>query len=325
MTDDDIGWHEILPEPFVVCVLGARGEGKTALSHHLVEVFEDDDRDAYIMGFPEDKTHLLPADMEVLPATTARGEWPEDSIVLIHEAHQLLHARRSMDAENLELDKLVTVSRHKNSDIVYETQQSHRLDKNAVASVDALLVRWPALMQEQFERRAVRDIIAEAREALSDYVTVHDEDDYEYVERRADEDGTDMLKKHVYVHADRFRGEYPDEVPLPDHWSDGISKAYGSPAPDEDDGSGPDDATTEDNRLAAKLNDARYREILSKALERQLPADDDWKAMEVNAAGGHISSLLADGIIEREYESNNIKTFKVKRPLTVKEHLSEYD
>jgi hypothetical protein len=227
MEATDISWEVILDEPFVLLGLGARGEGKTALGHRLLEVFGTNGRDAYIMGFPEAKRDLLPAWVEVLDPTTRMEAWPEDSIVLIHEAHHLLHARRSMDVENLEIDKLVTISRHKNSDIIYDTQQSHRLDKNAVAAVDGIAVRWPALMQEDFERRQVRPIIKDARDALSEYVEVHDDEDYTFVERLEDDRGTDLLHKHVYVHAEQFRGEYPHEVRLARHWSEDISKAYG--------------------------------------------------------------------------------------------------
>lgn len=229
MNAMDLGWEDIFAEPFVILELGARGEGKTALGHRLLEVFAnaDKERDAYIMGFPDDKQHLLPEWIDVLPPGTPKHRWPENSIVLIHEAHQLLHARRSMDAENLELDQLVTISRHKDSNIIYDTQQSHRLDKNAVAAVDGILARWPALMQEDFERRAIKPIVKEAREVLSKYVTVHDEDDFTYVERKQNENGVDELKKHVFVHADQFRGEFPHELQLADHWHEDISKAYG--------------------------------------------------------------------------------------------------
>lgn len=237
MDPEDIDWPDIMPEPFVTLLLGARGEGKTALGHRLLEVFAGEDRDAYIMGFPEAKEDLLPDWVEVLPPGTAKEQWPEDSIVLIHEAHQVLHARRSLDQENLDLDELVTVSRHKNSNIIYDTQQSQRLDKNAVASVDAICVRWPALMQEQFERRAVRPIIEDARETLREYVEVHDTDDYTYVDRVENDEGVDLLHKHVYVHADRFRGEYPGEVDLAEHYSEEISKAYGGHEDTDDSGS----------------------------------------------------------------------------------------
>lgn len=238
MNATTLGWDEILPQPFVCLILGERGSGKTALGHRLLEhVHEhgEDGRDAYILGFPEEKADLLPDWVEVLPPTVTRDTWPENSVVLIHEAHQVIHARRALDAENLVLDELVTVSRHKDSDIIYDTQQSQRLDKNAVASVDGIIVRWPALMQEQFERRAVRPIIEDARDTLSKYVNIIDEDDYTYVEHREDDDGVDLLNKHAYIHADKFRGEYPHEITLADHWTEAISKAYGDGGPDGSD------------------------------------------------------------------------------------------
>jgi hypothetical protein len=258
MPPADISWADILAEPFVGLVLGNRGEGKTALSHRLLEVFSGggERRDAYILGFPADKEHLLPSWVDVLPETIGYNKWPEDSVVLIHEAHHLLHARRSMDTENLEIDKLVTVSRHKNSDVIFETQQSHRLDKNSVAAVDAVICRYPALMQEQFERREVRPIIEAARDTLDKYVTVHENGDYTYVERDTDENGVERLKKHAYVHAGRFRGEYPHEIVLPDHWSEEISKAYSDI--DADSGGGERDATargTSINSLSELRND----------------------------------------------------------------------
>lgn len=229
MTPPEITWEKILPEPFVALELGARGEGKTLLGHRITEIFADQGdggRDAYIMGFPSEKEHLLPEWIEPLEISVALDDWPENSIVLLNEAHHLLHARESMGAEHLDMDKLTTVSRQKDSCIVYDTQQSQRLDKNSVAAVDAILVRWPALMQERFERRAVRPIIEDAREALREYVEIHDTDDYTYVERPEDEDGVEVLKKHVYVHADRFRGEYPHEIQPPEHWQEAISNAF---------------------------------------------------------------------------------------------------
>lgn len=304
-------WEDILPEPFVTLLLGERGSGKTALGHRLLEVFEDSDRDAYIMGFPEHKRDELPEWLEVLPPTTTRDQWPENSIVLIHEAHQLLHARRSMDAENLNLDELVTVSRHKDSNIIYDTQQSQRLDKNAVAAVDAICVRWPALMQEEFERRAVRPIIEDARDALEKYVTIHDGDGYTYVEHDEDGDGVEELKKHVYVHADQFRGEYPYEVRLADHWSEDISKAYGGMG-DTDGSSGrvkdlddvresmakPEDVTTRDPEdVETIIENAGGDSDATDDVQQQ--ADDD------GGGGGGFDPQKGRDFIERMLEADN--------------------
>lgn len=216
-------WGDILPEPFVTLIIGKRGGGKTATGHRLMEVFggPDADRDAYIMGYPEDEAAELPDWIQTLPATVGLDAWPENSVVLVHEAHHIAHARESQQAENLSIDKLVTVSRHRDSDIIFETQQTQRLDRNFPAAADAIIVKQPALMQEEFERRQMRTIIEEANGVFDKYRTVHQGDGYEYVEE------DDDIVKHAYVHSDRFIGEFPHEIQLADHWSEDISRAYG--------------------------------------------------------------------------------------------------
>jgi len=205
----DPTWTDIFTEPFVALVAGKRGGGKTATGHRLLEVFgEDTDRGAYIMGFPDDKRDLLPDWIEVLPQSVGIDNWPEDSVVLVHEAHHVLHARRSMDSENLEVDKLVTVSRHRNSDIILETQQTFRLDKNFVAAVDGIVMKMPALMQAEFERKQMRKIVKDAEEVLDDYITVHEGEEYTWIER------DDELVKHAYVYSQRFQGKYPYPIGL---------------------------------------------------------------------------------------------------------------
>ena len=326
-ADMDISWQQILHEPFVCLILGSRGSGKTALAHALLEEYRTDDRDAYILNFPDEKRHLLPDWIEILPATVTRETWPEESVVLVHEAHHLLHARRSLDAENLELDKLVSVSRHKDSNIIYETQMSQRLDKNAVAAVDGICVRWPALMQEQFERRAVRPVIKDAREVLEKYVDVHDGEDFTYVERVEDDDGVDKLKKHVYVHADQFRGEYPQEVGLADHWSESISKAYGDAeeAVTEDAEDEPDEDDDAEDPLEAFVADETTRGILSRVVQWERTHKNGWSASDIGAGGGHISAMLSAGLIRNSYSSNSQTRYELADHDRVADALDEHN
>lgn len=214
-------WKNILIEPFVGLILGQRGSGKTALGHRLLELFgENTERDAYILGFPDHLEERLPGWVEVLPPTTGRDEWPEGSVVLVHEAHQLIHARRSMEGANVEIDELVTVSRHRDSDIIFETQQSQRLDRNAVTSVDAVIFREPALMQADFERSGMKKIVRAADEYFDQFVETIESDDYTFREK------SDESKKHAYIHSSRFVGGYPHKIDLADHWTESISKAY---------------------------------------------------------------------------------------------------
>lgn len=284
-------WADILVEPFVALILGQRGSGKTALGHRLMEVYgEGTDRQAYILGFPEHLEGELPDWIEVLSPSTTRDEWPEDSLVLIHEAHQLLHARRSQNSENLEIDELVTISRHRNSCIVFETQQSQRLDRNSVTAVDAIIFREPALLQADFERSAMKKIVREAEEMFEQYTDTIKADDGSFTFRKK----SDEVKKRAYVHSDRFIGEYPHEIELADHYSEAISKAYSEAGVGQDNGL--DDETQEMvNAIAACEADQR-------------PFEYDFQGVSAAETGFHptkVATLKRDGLARNVEFSNN--------------------
>jgi hypothetical protein len=282
-------WRDILQEPFVSLILGQRGSGKTALGHRLLEVFGDvDDRDAYILGFPEHLRDRLPGWIDVLPPTTGRADWPADSVVLVHEAHQLLHARRSMESENVEIDELVTVSRHRNSDIIFETQQSQRLDRNSVTAVDAIILREPALLQADFERKQLRPIVKEAEKTFEKYTETVEEDDYMYRET------SEEVKRHAYIHSGRFIGEYPHEIGLAGYWTEDISRAYAEPREIEEQGV---DSDTQEIVDAIAAYEGMNR-----------PFEYAFKGAKADDIGFHpskVASLKRDGLIHNVEPSNN--------------------
>lgn len=284
-------WEDILVEPFVALILGQRGSGKTALGHRLLEVFgEDTDRQAYILGFPAHLEDELPDWIEVLPPDTGRDDWPEDSLVLIHEAHQLLHARRSQNSENLEIDELVTISRHRNSCIVFETQQSQRLDRNSVTSVDAIVFREPALLQADFERSAMKKIVRKAEDVFEQYTETVETEDYTWREK------SDAVKKHAYVHSDRFIGEYPFEIELADHYSEDISKAYSEVSESNEGGI---DDTEQDalNGVAKWEADNRPIGFAHKgASHKEVPVERAWTELQ---------ALRDNGLLKQTYDSSN--------------------
>lgn len=287
-------WRDILQEPFVTLILGQRGSGKTALGHRLLEVFghpDNSDREAYILGFPEHLRDRLPEWIEVLPPETGRNDWPADSVVLVHEAHQLLHARRSQGSENIEIDELVTVSRHRNSDIIFETQQSQRLDRNSVTAVDAVIVREPALLQADFERKQMRPIIRAAEEVFEEYTETVETDGYTFREK------SDEVKKHAYIHSGRFIGEYPFEIDLAGYWSEGISKAYAEPREMGDGDSGGLDSDTKEMVDAIAAYEAQNRPF--EYAFRGASADD------VGAHPSKVATLKRKGLAKNVEPSNN--------------------
>lgn len=307
---ESITWKDILPEPFVVLILGQRGGGKTALGHLLLEIFSDQGRrkPAYIIGFPEHKRHLLPDWIHPLDDLY----FPDDSVVLLHEAHFYLHARQSMFGSHIEIDKLVTVSRHKNVDIIVETQQSFRLDKNIVAEVDALIFRIPELMQEKFERPEVQWITKEAKKAFKPYVeeyAIKKDGKVTGIFRRIKPEAV----KHAYIYGKNYVGMYPHEIPLPSYWSDEISRAYGELKEDRI------NRLAQDEPLIALLNEKpEYAEILQRALEVDEEREKEgyldtigWPAYEVGATGHEMRKLLKLKVVEVVYKSNKHTGYKL--------------
>lgn len=285
-------WRDILVEPFVALILGQRGAGKTALGHRLLELYgEGTDRQAYILGFPEHLRDELPDWIEVLPPTTGRADWPEDSVVLVHEAHQLLHARRSQQSENIEIDELVTVSRHRNSVVIFETQQSQRLDRNSVTAVDAVIFREPALMQAEFERKGMRKIVREAEEVFEQYTETTETDNYTFREK------SDEVKKHAYVHSDRFIGEYPHKIQLADHYNDTISKAYSEVADDQQDGGlDPDEQAALDAVAQWEIQNRPLSYDHMGANHEDVPIQRAWTELQ---------AIHGKGLLKKTYSSSN--------------------
>ena len=319
----EIDWWDILPEPFVVLILGQRGSGKTALGHYLLELFSDQGRrkPAYIIGFPMHKRHLLP------PWITPLDElyFPDNSVVLLHEAHFYLHARRSMADQNIEIDKLITVSRHKNVDIIVETQQSFRLDRNIVAEVDAIIFRLPELMQEKFERPEVRWITEMAKKAFEPYVK-------EYVVKRDGkivgrfrETSPEVLKK-AFIYGKNYVGMYPHDIPLPSYWSDEISRAYGELREDRI------ERKAESNpALRLLMEKPEYLDVLKKivAAEQKIAISPHpelgWDIGTAGLTPYEVRTLLKHGIIEVSYQSSRTRHYKVRDLEKVVEAIKEFE
>ena len=306
----ELDWKDILPEPFVVLILGMRGGGKTALGHYLLELFSENGRrkPAYIIGFPMHKRHLLP------PWITPLDElyFPDNSVVLLHEAHFYLHARRSMADQNIEIDKLLTISRHKNVDIIVETQQSFRLDRNIVAEVDALIFRVPELMQEKFERPEVRWITEMAKKAFEPYIK-------EYVVKQNGKvvgqyrEILPEAKKKAFIYGKNYVGMYPHDIPLPSYWSDEISRAYGELKEDV-----AEREAEKNPALKLIIDKPEYSAVLQKILDADIKAvssgyaDLGWDVGDARLTPYEIRTLLKYGVIEVVYQSGRKRRYRIR-------------
>jgi hypothetical protein len=309
VSAEELDWFDILPEPFVVLILGMRGAGKTALGHLLLELFSDQGRrkPAYIIGFPPHKRHLLP------PWITPIDElyFPDDSVVLLHEAHFYLHARRSMADQNIEIDKLITISRHKNVDIIVETQQSFRLDRNIVAEVDAIIFRVPELMQEKFERPEVRWITEMAKKAFEPYIEEYVVKQEGRVIGRYRRIKPEALRK-AFIYGKNYVGMYPHDIPLPSYWNDEISRAYGELKEDRI------ERKAEDNPAVKLIMDKpEYAGVLQKVYQADIRAESLYSGMgwDIGDAGltpYEVRVLLKYGIVEVAYQSSRRRRYRIR-------------
>jgi hypothetical protein len=111
------------------------------------------------------------------------------------------------------------------------------------------------------------------------------------------------VKKHAYVYAGRFDGEYPHEIPLPEHWSEEISKAYG-------DGSfqGPNDGKLD----GAELSEGEQAALDAVAEWERDQRPLDWehqganhKSIPLPRAWEELQRLHSRGLLELTYDSSN--------------------
>jgi peroxiredoxin Q/BCP len=161
-SDDVPEIAQQLEHPSVGLITGRRGSGKSSLAYHLAE--EMHKRDGTIpvtIGLPPDKADALPQHwMNVSELDAA----PPQSVIVVDEAYAKFHARQAM--QNVGLSSLINQSRHCAQSMLFVTQNSGHLDKNAVSEADAMFIKEPGTFHKQFERAPVRAFTEEAESAF---------------------------------------------------------------------------------------------------------------------------------------------------------------
>lgn len=179
-------------------ILGARGTGKTAIGLKILEnVYSKSKRKLYSIGF---KKEDMPSWIEIIERT---DQIKNNSTVLIDEGGVLFSSRNSMTTPNKLLSQLILIARHKNLNILFISQNSSNLDVNILRQADFLLLKPTALLQEDFERKKIRDIYQEVNQDFKKH------------------ESTEGL---TYVYSEIFRGFIAN--PLPSFWSTNISKSF---------------------------------------------------------------------------------------------------
>lgn len=179
-------------------ILGARGTGKTAIGIKILEnIYAKSSRKLYAIGF---KKEDMPSFIEVIESI---DEIKNNSTILIDEGGVLFSSRNAMTKPNKLLSQLILIARHKNLNILFISQNSSNLDVNILRQADHLILKPTALLQEDFERKRIKEIYEEQEENFKKHKDI---------------------KGLTYIYCEEFSGFVAN--PLPSFWSTNISKSF---------------------------------------------------------------------------------------------------
>lgn len=152
---------------------------------------------------PQRLKKLVPSWLEV-----HGRQLPPNHAVLIDDAQLLAHAREGWKSVNL--DKAMSMSRHRETTIIYSTQVAGGIDVNIIRRSDVSVFKQPPLMSEYVERREVRKLM--------------DSIDAQFLKLQK-EDPSANLQQYSWVISNKPRFEgMVGPTPLPSYWSEELSK-----------------------------------------------------------------------------------------------------
>jgi len=179
-------------------ILGSRGSGKTAVGVRLLEnIYSKNHSKCFAMGFKKEE---MPSWIKVVEDTS---QIENNSYVLIDEGGILFSSRSSMSKMNKLLSSLILISRHKNINIIFISQNSSNLEVNVLRQADFLILKPSSLLQKDFERKIVQKI---------------------YLEKEKDFKKYKNEKGISYIHSEEFCGFVKNS--LPSFWKETISKSF---------------------------------------------------------------------------------------------------
>jgi len=155
---------DAIPDNGVCVVLGAQGEGKTAFAMWMMEHAHKQsggERIGAVYMAPPAMRRLLPDWVE---APRQLRAIPRDSIVVIDEAQQVAHSRRSSSKDNLDLANLVALSRQRNQLIFLVTHHTRKLDVLTVTDAKRIIYKKPAAGHVMLERKEFKPFAGRAYE-----------------------------------------------------------------------------------------------------------------------------------------------------------------
>lgn len=179
-----------------VVILGKRGSGKSALGFYLLEQLKErTDKQLCTVGFPK-KTPFKNYD--------TIEEVPPSSIVLLDEGSIKWDARRSLTQENISMSNVLKIARHNEISTIFISQNSADIEVRTLRMADIFMLKEPSLVQEYFERSAIKRLYQYVKPAFGKIKSNH--------------------APYYYIISDALEGLF--QFPLPKFWTNKISKAH---------------------------------------------------------------------------------------------------
>ena len=200
--DPEILWHQLVPHPSAVLILGKRGSGKSALAHRLLELFRFR-ADAYAVGLPEKAADLLP---KWIGTVDSLKDLPLGSTAVVDEAHLRYNSRDGHSNDSRSISEALNLCRQRGQTIIVISQEARQIDKNIASSADVIIFKEPAMLQVKFERRELRSI---AEKAVSGFQSIK---------------GSKQAWSYVYSSGTDFAGMLENR--LPSFWGDDLSRVF---------------------------------------------------------------------------------------------------
>lgn len=147
-----------IPRPSVIIITGRRGSGKDVTACALAEeIHKQTDKPVYSNYDPEQFSQLPKYwKLRRNPDFTAKEYC--GTIQLVSDAHLDYFSRDWQSDLAGTLVKVVSISRHRDIDIIYTTQMTSLLDRQVVSNIDVFVVKEPSLLAPRMERPEIRDL-----------------------------------------------------------------------------------------------------------------------------------------------------------------------
>ena len=201
-------WAEILDFPSVIMLAGRKRQGKSACGYYLLtQAIRLFDIEAYVKGLPKEKWRLLPD--YIHPLDPREPDLPDGAAIFLDEAAMFYYAREFGTSENKALSILLSISGQKDQLLIFATHYTRKIDIDIITDVDILGYKRPGSMYKYFERPEMKKLVGKIYEAFKKLPVPNEQ-----------------KKKYTYVIADDIDFEGFVVNPLPEFWSDELSKAF---------------------------------------------------------------------------------------------------